>query len=118
MIDLTSKDCTYTNLKILDIKKMLKEIKPDIEDLSPSDVVNISLIIFSYLLEGNFIDIDVENDLRLTLHDDLLYINDKELKMDLKFKNALVNEIMKQKQVNIMTLGKTINELVGDIYEL
>ena len=118
MIDLTSKDYTYTNLKILDIKRMLKEIKPEIKDLSPGNVVNISLIIFAYLLEGNFIDKDVEDDLRLSLCDDVMYINDETLRMDLKFKNSLVNEILKQKNVNELALGETIKELIGDIYEL
>ena len=118
MIDLTSLDETYTNLKIIEIKRMLKEIKPDIDDLSPSDVINIAIIIFSYLIEGKYIDEEIDGDLRFNFHDDVMYLNVKQVTMDLKFKNALVNEILKQKPVNDLKLGETIKELVGDVYEL
>ena len=37
MIDLSSEDYTYTNLKVNEIKRMLKKIKPDIIELTPKD---------------------------------------------------------------------------------
>ena len=118
MIDLTSLDETYTNLKIIEIKRMLKEIKPDIKELSPSDIINIAIIIFAYLIEGKYIDEEHDGDLRFNFHDDVMYLNIEQVTMDLKFKNALVNEILKQKPVNDLKLGETISELIGDIYEL
>lgn len=116
MIDLTSIDSSYTNLKINEIKRMLKDIKPDIKDLSPLEIVNMSIIIFAYLIEGEFVDEYTDGDLTLSLYDDVMFINVEELTMNLKFKNLLVNQIIKQKHVNELEIGETIKELIGDIY--
>lgn len=117
MIDLSSKDCSYTTLKVNEIIRLLKEIKPDIIELTPSDVINISLITFAYLIECNFFDEDVDGDLRLTMYDDVIHINVEEVTMQLKFKNTLVNEILEQKPISEVSLTNTVKELFyeGDL---
>lgn len=115
MIDLSSKDYTYINLKAIEIERMLKEIKPDMKELTSSQIVNMSLIIFAYLLEGTFFDEDPDGDLRLTVYDDVIYINVENETMQLKFKNTLVNKILEQKPISEISIGQTIKELfAGD----
>lgn len=117
MIDLTSKDCTYTTLKVNQIKRELKEIKPEIKDLSPLEVINIALIIFSYLCEGDCLE-SVENNLILTYAHDVLLIDVENLTMQLKFKNKLLNDFLsivdKAGYDNMMKDFETLKELVGD----
>ena len=117
MIDLTSLDNTYTNLKIIQIKRMLKEIKPDMRELSPSDVINISLITFAYLCESNFIVKD-GNDLILDYKDDEVILDVNNLTIVLKFKNDMVNRIISvENEQGLDELLKPYNilkELIGD----
>ena len=114
MIDLTSKDYTYLNLKAIEIERMLKEIVPDMSELKSSEIVGMALIIFAYLLEGKFFDKDADEDLRLVLYDDVLFIDVKDITMQLHFKNALVNQILEQKPISEFSIGETIKELAGD----
>ena len=111
MIDLSSKDFSYINLKAIEIERMLKEIKPDMKELTSSQIVNISLIVFAYLLEGRFFDEDPDGDLRLTVYDDVMFINVEDETMQLKFKNTLVNQILKQTPISELSIGETIKEL-------
>ena len=117
MIDLTSKDCTYTNLKVNQIKRELKEIKPDIKDLTALEVINIALIVFSYLYESDCIE-SVKNDLILTYTHEVFLIDVENLTMQLKFKNKLLNDFLssvdKAGYDNMMKDFETLKELVGD----
>ena len=108
MIDLSSKDFSYINLKAIDIERMLKKIKPDMKELTSSQIVNMALITFAYLIEGNYFDEVPEGDLRLTLYDDVIYINLENETMELKFKNALVNHILEQKPISEFNVGETL----------
>lgn len=115
MIDLSSKDYSYTALKVNEIKRLLKEIKPDINELTSSDVINISLLTFAYLCESNFFKTE-DNDLILELYDDELLIDVEGVTMRLKFKNFLVNHLLEQKELDeILKEYDTLNELIkGD----
>ena len=93
MIDLTSKDYSYTSLKVNEIERKLKKIKPDICELTSSNIINISLIVFAYLCEGGFIETEGD-DLTIELYDDLLLIDVEDMTMQLKFKNILLNQII------------------------
>ena len=104
MIDLTSKDYSYTSLKVNEIERKLKKIKPDICELTPSNVINISLLVFAYLCEGGFVETE-KDDLTIALYDDLLLIDPEDLTMQLKFKNSLLNHIIS------ITDEKSYNEL-------
>ena len=115
MIDLSSKDYSYTTLKVNEIKRLLKKIKPDISELTSSDVINISLLVFAYLCEGDFMQTE-GNDITIELFDDLVIIDVENLTLQLKFKNYLVNSLLDNNELD-ETLKKfeTIKELVkGD----
>lgn len=116
MIDLNSKDYSYSCFKVKHIKHLLKEIKPDIIDLAPSDVVNISLVTFAYLIEGNYFDEDPDGDLTFTLYDDVMHINIEDVTMELKFKNTFVNMLLNElDNKDIFKDSKILRELVvGD----
>ena len=115
MIDLTSKDCTYTIFKIFQIKRLLKKIKPDINELSSLDVINLSLIFFNYLCECDDFKID-GNDLIFTYGNEDLIIDVQNLTMRLKFKNQLLYDyfLLVKDDENMMKDFKTVKELVGD----
>lgn len=117
MIDLTSLDNTYTNLKITQIKRLLKDIKPDIKELSASDIINISIIVFAYLIEGHFLDVD-EDDLILAYKDDEVILDVNSLTLELKFKNELLNQILSCKDKkgfdDMMKPYVILKDLVGD----
>ena len=112
MIDLSSKDYSYTNIKANEVKRLLKEIKPDINELTTSDVINISLLIFAYLCESDFIGTD-KKDLTIELYDDVLLINPEDLTLQLKFKNYLINSLLEKNELDeALSKFQTIKELV------
>lgn len=118
MIDLSSKDCSYTTLKVNYIKSLLKEIKPDIKDLAHLEIINISILIFAYLLESNFFQLD-EDDLILAYNDDEVILDVDKLTLELKFKNRFVNDLISsQTSKDVECLSKNLNvlsELIGDM---
>lgn len=116
MIDLPSLDSTYTNLKVIEIKRRLKQIKPDINELSSLDVINLSLIFFNYLCECNDFMID-GNDLIFSYGSEDLIIDVQNLTKHLKFKNKLLYDffVSSKDDENMMRDFKTVKELAGDI---
>lgn len=52
----SSERLTYTNMRVMNIKRRLLQINPNMKDADSVDIINIALVIFSYICDAHIDD--------------------------------------------------------------